>query len=232
MDAQGTMRLMFDTMDAYDRGDFDRLAEIYAEDAQWINADPKGPHCRNRDDIFTMFRHRREAGIRIAFDEMRSTPAGVVLTARVDGRDPVVSVFSFQGRRIVTVRTTRRRRRPSRCGAGGGGGVAGDQAPTVERERVRPRAQPASTCRTSAGTGCRRPACVPPPRGALTTRIHRRQRRRGRRGNRLCQLTSASQREGIHPGYTSFRWLGASGFLRAGCVGRPARRSRRPPLRR
>jgi hypothetical protein len=43
MDAQGTMRLMFDTMDAYDRGDFERLAEIYAEDAQWINADPKGP---------------------------------------------------------------------------------------------------------------------------------------------------------------------------------------------
>jgi hypothetical protein len=32
MDAQGTMRLMFDTMDAYDRGDFDRLGEIYAED--------------------------------------------------------------------------------------------------------------------------------------------------------------------------------------------------------
>jgi hypothetical protein len=104
MDAQGTMRLMFDTMDAYDRGDFDRLAEIYAEDAQWIDADPKGPHCRNRDHIFTMFRQRREAGIRIAFDEMRSTPAGVALTARVDGGDPVVSVFSFQGRRIVTVR--------------------------------------------------------------------------------------------------------------------------------
>jgi ketosteroid isomerase-like protein len=52
MDAQATMRLMFDTMDAYDRADFDRLAEIYAEDAQWRNADPNGPHCRNRDDIF------------------------------------------------------------------------------------------------------------------------------------------------------------------------------------
>jgi hypothetical protein len=104
MDAQGTMRLMFDTMDAYDRGDFDRLAEIYAEDAQWINADPKGPHCRNRDDIFTMFRQRRNAGIRLAFDEMRSAPTRVVLTARVDGRDPVVTVFSFQGRRIATVR--------------------------------------------------------------------------------------------------------------------------------
>ena len=53
MDAQGMMRLMFDTMDAYDRADFDRLAEIYAEDAQWLNADPDGPHGRNRDDIFT-----------------------------------------------------------------------------------------------------------------------------------------------------------------------------------
>ncbi|HEU4900558.1 MAG TPA: nuclear transport factor 2 family protein [Actinomycetota bacterium] len=60
MDAQGTMRLMFDTMDAYDRADFDRLAEIYAEDAQWLNADPAGPHCRNRDDIFAMFHQRRE----------------------------------------------------------------------------------------------------------------------------------------------------------------------------
>jgi ketosteroid isomerase-like protein len=42
MDAQGTMRLMFDTMDAHHRADFDRLAEIYAEDAQWLNANPKG----------------------------------------------------------------------------------------------------------------------------------------------------------------------------------------------
>jgi ketosteroid isomerase-like protein len=59
MDAQGTMRLMSDTMDAYDRGDFDRLAEIYAKDARWINnVDPGGPHCRNRDDIFSMFRQR------------------------------------------------------------------------------------------------------------------------------------------------------------------------------
>ena len=48
------MRLMFDTMDAYDRGDFDRLGEIYAKDARWTNADPEGPHCRDRDDIFAM----------------------------------------------------------------------------------------------------------------------------------------------------------------------------------
>lgn len=104
MDAQGTMRLMFDTMDAYDRADSDRLAESYAEDVQWLNADPKGPHCRTRDDIFNRFRQRMDAGIRIGFDELRSTPTQVMVTARVNGSDPVVTVFSFQGRRIVTVK--------------------------------------------------------------------------------------------------------------------------------
>jgi SnoaL-like domain len=103
MDAQGTMRLMFDTMDAYDRADFDRLAEIYAEDAQWLNADSRGPHCHSRDDIFAMSRERRNAGIRIGFDELRSTPTQVLLTARVNCSNPVVTVFSFQGRRIGAV---------------------------------------------------------------------------------------------------------------------------------
>ena len=104
MDAQATMRLMFDTMDAYDRGDFDRLGEIYAEDAHWTNADPNGPHCGNRDDIFAMFRPRMDSGVRVGFDELRSTPTQVLVTARVNGFDPVVTVFSFQGRRIVGVK--------------------------------------------------------------------------------------------------------------------------------
>jgi SnoaL-like domain len=103
MDAQDTMRLMFATMDSYDRGDFDRLGEIYAEDARWANADPNGPHCHNRDDIFSMFRSRMESGIRVTFDEMRSTPTHVVLTARGADFEPVVSVFTFEGRRIVDV---------------------------------------------------------------------------------------------------------------------------------
>jgi ketosteroid isomerase-like protein len=104
LDAQGTMRLMFDTMDAYDRGDFDRLAEIYAEDARWINADPEGPHCHNRDDIFDMFRARMGSGTRITFDELRSTPTQVAVTARAGDFGRVVSVFTFEGRRIVAVR--------------------------------------------------------------------------------------------------------------------------------
>jgi SnoaL-like domain len=104
MDAQGTMRLMFDIMDAYDRADFDRLAESYAEDARWLNADPNGPQCRNRDDIFAMFGQRRDAGIGIEFDELRSTPGQVLVTARAADFGAVVSVFTFQGRRIVTVK--------------------------------------------------------------------------------------------------------------------------------
>ena len=50
-----------------------------------------------------MFRQRRDAGIRIGFDELRSTPSQVVLTARVNGSAPVVTVFSFEGRCIVSV---------------------------------------------------------------------------------------------------------------------------------
>jgi hypothetical protein len=81
-----------------------RLAEIYADDAQWRNADPKGPHCHNRDDIFAMFRARMDARIRIGFDELRSTPTQVLVTARAADFGAVVSVFSFQGRRIVAIR--------------------------------------------------------------------------------------------------------------------------------
>jgi hypothetical protein len=126
MDAQGTMRLMFDTTDAYDRADFDRLAEIYAEDAQWRNADPNGPHCGNRDDIFAMSASAGDAGIRISFDEMRSPPTHVLLTARIDGSDPVVTVFSFQGRRIVTVKDY-----PSMAAAEAA--IAGSSRPPTER---------------------------------------------------------------------------------------------------
>ena len=82
MDAQETMRLMFDTMDAYDRSDFDRLGEIYAEEAVWKNSDPAGPHCENREDIFDMFRGRMESGIRVTFDELRSSPTRVLVAAR------------------------------------------------------------------------------------------------------------------------------------------------------
>jgi hypothetical protein len=98
---------MFDTMNAYDRADFDRLSEIYAEDAAWMNADPDGPHCLNRDDIFEMFRDGMDAGVHVTFDEMRSTPTHVALVAHVGESPRTVSVFTFDGRRIVRVQDYR-----------------------------------------------------------------------------------------------------------------------------
>ena len=103
MDAQETMRLMFDTMDAYDRSDFDRLGEICAQEAVWKNSDPDGPHCDNREDIFDMFRGRMEAGIRVTFDELRSSPTQVLVAARAPDFDSAFSVFTFERRRIVHV---------------------------------------------------------------------------------------------------------------------------------
>jgi hypothetical protein len=63
-----------------------------------------GPHCRNRDDIFAMFRARMASGTRIGFDELRSTPSKVLVTARAADFGAVVSVSSFQGRRITSVK--------------------------------------------------------------------------------------------------------------------------------
>jgi hypothetical protein len=50
-----------------------------------------------------MFSQRMNSGVRIMFDEMRFTPTHFVLTARIAGSDPVVSVFSFKGRRIASI---------------------------------------------------------------------------------------------------------------------------------
>ena len=63
-----------------------------------------GPHCRDRDDIFAMFGARIASGTRIEFDELRSTPSQVVVTARATDFGAVVSVFNVQGRRITSVK--------------------------------------------------------------------------------------------------------------------------------
>ncbi|CAN5791623.1 hypothetical protein BH18ACT17_BH18ACT17_03570 [soil metagenome] len=103
MDASGTMRLMFDTMNAYDRADFERLAEVYDLNAPWIGTEPGEWDCKNRDDIFVRFREGIEAGIHVHFAEMRSTPTHVILATHVEDSGPLVSVFKFTGRHIVHV---------------------------------------------------------------------------------------------------------------------------------
>jgi hypothetical protein len=52
-----------------------------------------------RDDLLIEV----DAVVRITFDELRSTPTRVVLTARAADFGRVVSVFSFEGRRIASI---------------------------------------------------------------------------------------------------------------------------------
>jgi hypothetical protein len=137
------------------------LAEIYAEDAQWLNANPNGPHCHNRDDIFTVFRQRMSAGIRIQFDELRSTLSQVLVTARAADFGAVVSVFSFQGRHITSVKDypsmaaaeQRSRDHAGHRPSGGGAVCGGDGGPTtrliqaVLSGAAPPRCRPVGRCR-------------------------------------------------------------------------------------
>jgi hypothetical protein len=145
------MRLMFDTMDAYDHADFDRLAEIYAEDAQWRNADPNGPHCLNRDDIFAMFRHRMDAGIRVGFDELRSTPPrscsrhGSTAPIRWSRCSASRDAASWPSRTTPRCKPPKRRsrvqagRRPS-AGGDAGGAAGGQDRMAIQHDPQRSRA--------------------------------------------------------------------------------------------
>jgi ketosteroid isomerase-like protein len=108
MDALAALRVMTDSMDAYDRRDFDRLAELYAEDVRWLGTEPRWD-CEKRDDVFSLFRSRMESGIHVEFDEIRATPSHVILTVRVGESEPVVSVFTIADGRITHVQDHRSR---------------------------------------------------------------------------------------------------------------------------
>ena len=103
MDALATLRVMTDSMDAYDRADFGRLAELHAEDVRWTGTEPGPWDCEKREDVFGMFRARMHRGIHVEFDEIQATPTHVTLTARIGDSPPVVSVFSIADGRITRV---------------------------------------------------------------------------------------------------------------------------------
>ena len=102
MDALATLRVVTDSMDAYDQHDFKRLEVVYAEDVRWVAVDPVWT-CESRADVFELFRSRLEANIHIDFDEIRATPGHVILRGRVVGQGPFVSLFTVQEGRITSV---------------------------------------------------------------------------------------------------------------------------------
>jgi hypothetical protein len=60
-----------------------------------LNADPKRPHCRSRDDIFAMFRVRMASGTESGSTSC-STPTQVLVTARA-------AEAALEGRNQATV---------------------------------------------------------------------------------------------------------------------------------
>jgi len=71
-----SVRTLIATFDAYEDEDFDRLAELYAEDVTWTGAEPGQRDCQTREDVFRMFRARMNSG------ELRPGPQrGVPCTA-------------------------------------------------------------------------------------------------------------------------------------------------------
>jgi len=102
VDALATLRVVTDSMDAYDQHDFKRLEVVYAEGVRWVAVDPEWT-CESRAEVFELFRSRLEANIHIDFDEIRATPGRVILRGRVVGQEPFVSLFAVQEGRITSV---------------------------------------------------------------------------------------------------------------------------------
>jgi ketosteroid isomerase-like protein len=100
MDARGTLRVMTESMDAYERRDFARLEELYAEDVQWWGV-RRGETCPGRADVLELFRWRMETGSELRFDELRALPGRVMLRghSEPDGQ-PFYTVFAIEDGRI------------------------------------------------------------------------------------------------------------------------------------
>jgi ketosteroid isomerase-like protein len=98
-----SVRTLIATFDAYEDEDFDRLAELYAEDVTWTGAGPGQRDCQNREDVFRMFRARMSSGGQASFDQILSVGSHVLLAGHLE-LDRFVSVFTVEGGRVVRVR--------------------------------------------------------------------------------------------------------------------------------
>jgi ketosteroid isomerase-like protein len=97
-----SVRTLLETFEAYEEKDFDRLAELYAEDVVWDGTEPGPRDCKNREDVFGMFRVRMRRGGEATFHQILSIGPRVLLVGDMEG-GRFVSVFTVEGGRIVHV---------------------------------------------------------------------------------------------------------------------------------
>jgi ketosteroid isomerase-like protein len=77
-----TLTLARQGFDAWRRGDFDALEQIFAPDVQWRWFEPGDWDCHNRDDVMRTLRQRHAAGFaegRLNFRD--AGPDAVIVTA-------------------------------------------------------------------------------------------------------------------------------------------------------
>ena len=65
-----SVRTLLETFEAYEEKDFGRLAELYAEGVTWEGTDPGPLDCKNREDVFGMFRARMGRGGEATFHQL------------------------------------------------------------------------------------------------------------------------------------------------------------------
>jgi ketosteroid isomerase-like protein len=98
-----SVRTLIATFDAYEDEDFDRLAELYAEDVTWTGAEPEQRDCQNREEVFRMFRARMSSWGQASFDRILSVGSHVLVAGHME-MDRFVSVFTIEGGRVVRVK--------------------------------------------------------------------------------------------------------------------------------
>ena len=78
-----SVRTLLATFDAYEDEDFERLAELYAEDVTWGGTEPGRLDCKNREDVFRMFRARMSSVAEARFDRLLSVGSHVLLAGHI-----------------------------------------------------------------------------------------------------------------------------------------------------
>jgi ketosteroid isomerase-like protein len=98
-----SVKTLIATFDAYADNDFDRLADLYAEDVTWSGTKAGPWDCMNREDVLGMFRVGMRRGKDLTFDQMLSIGSRVLLIGHDEENDQFVAVFTVQDRQVVQV---------------------------------------------------------------------------------------------------------------------------------
>ena len=100
-----SVRTILEAFDAYASKDFDRLAELYAEDVTWCCRHEPGPwDCENREDVFGMFRARLRRSMETSIDEILVVGTRVLIRGHTN-TNRLVDVYTVEDGRIVEVQS-------------------------------------------------------------------------------------------------------------------------------